>query len=76
MFSGANPTTSSYNASVLKILNAMSNLVRFQNINIFLYFKKRSILLQRWRGSCIIKNRRIGSCLYNYNTSVVVDLSV
>jgi hypothetical protein len=35
---GANPTTPSYNASVVKIYNAMSSLVCFEIKNIFLYF--------------------------------------
>jgi hypothetical protein len=43
---GADPTISSYNASVVNIYNATSSLVRLQNKNIFLFFlKKRSILL-------------------------------
>jgi hypothetical protein len=37
---GANPTTVSYNASVVKIYNATSSLVRFENKNIFFYFEK------------------------------------
>jgi hypothetical protein len=41
------PTTASYNASVVKIYNATSSLVYFENLNIFFYFEKRSILLQR-----------------------------
>jgi hypothetical protein len=35
---GADPTTSGYNASAVKIYNATSSLVRFQNKNISLYF--------------------------------------
>jgi hypothetical protein len=53
---GANPTTSSYNASVVKIYNATSSLVRFQNQNYFLVLWKRSTLLQRWRCSCKFRN--------------------
>jgi hypothetical protein len=34
---GANPTTVSYNASVVKIYNATNSLVRFENKNIFIY---------------------------------------
>jgi hypothetical protein len=43
---GANPTTFSYNASVVNIYNAASSLVRLKK---FFYFEKRSSLLQRWR---------------------------
>jgi hypothetical protein len=43
---GANPTTVSYNASVVKIYNATSSLVRFGNKHILIYFEKRSSLLQ------------------------------
>jgi hypothetical protein len=40
---GANPTTSRYNASVVKIYNATSSLLRFQIKNIFFYnFEKHS----------------------------------
>jgi hypothetical protein len=35
--SGANPTTVSYNANDVKIYNATSSLVRFENRNIFFY---------------------------------------
>jgi hypothetical protein len=61
--SGANPTTSSYNASVVKIYNATSSLhSAFSKQKIFSSaLKKRSILLQRWRCSCKFKSRRIGS---------------
>jgi hypothetical protein len=37
---GANPTIASYNASAVKIYDATSSLVRFENKNIFLYFEK------------------------------------
>jgi hypothetical protein len=47
---GANPTTSSYNASVVKIYNATGSLERFENKNIFFCFERCSIL-QRWRCS-------------------------
>jgi hypothetical protein len=40
MAPGVNPTTVSYNASVVKIYNATSNLVRFKNKNTFFYFEK------------------------------------
>jgi hypothetical protein len=36
--SGAKPKTSSYNASIVKIYNATSSLVRFENKNISFYF--------------------------------------
>jgi glutathione S-transferase len=34
-FPGANPTILNYNASVVKIYNALSSLARFENKNIF-----------------------------------------
>jgi hypothetical protein len=48
---GVNPTIGSYNASSVKMYNATSSLVRFENKNLFRYFKKRSIAyyLHRWR---------------------------
>jgi hypothetical protein len=59
--SGANPTIASYNASAVKIYNAMCGLVRFENKTILFYYEKGSSLLQRWRCSCKFKSRRIGS---------------
>jgi hypothetical protein len=47
---GANPTIAIYNASAVKIYNAKSSLLRFENGNIFFYLKKRSSLLQRRAG--------------------------
>jgi hypothetical protein len=58
---GANPTIVIYNASVVNFYNAMGSLARFENKNILFYFVKRSSLLQRWRCSCKLKNRRSGS---------------
>jgi hypothetical protein len=50
---GTNPTTMSYNASVVKIYNATSSLVRLKNKNIFIYFKNAlAYYIQRWRRSC------------------------
>jgi hypothetical protein len=46
----ANPTIVSYNAT--------SSLVRFENKHMFIYFEKRSNLLQCWRCSC-----KFGSCM-------------
>jgi hypothetical protein len=37
---GANPTTPSYNASVVKLYNATSSQVRFEIKNIFFFFEK------------------------------------
>jgi hypothetical protein len=37
---GANPTITSYNDSPVKMYNATSSLVRFENQNIFFYFGK------------------------------------
>jgi hypothetical protein len=59
--SGANPTVVIYNASAVKIHNATSSLVRFENKNILFYHEKCFSILQRWHGSCKIKSRRIGS---------------
>jgi hypothetical protein len=58
---GANPTIASYNASAVKIYNATSSLLRFENENNFYKFEKRTSLLQRWRCSCKFLSRRIGS---------------
>jgi hypothetical protein len=57
---GADPTTTSYNASVAIFYNATNSLAHFENKNIFFYIEKRSSLLQRWRCSCKFKSRRIG----------------
>jgi hypothetical protein len=38
--SGANPTIMSNNASAVKIYNATSSLVRFENTNNFFFFGK------------------------------------
>jgi hypothetical protein len=38
------------------------SLARFENRNILFYFEKLSSLQQRWRCSCKLKIRRIGSC--------------
>jgi hypothetical protein len=65
--SGSNPTTLSYNASVVNFYNATGSLARFGNKNILFYFEKRCRLLQRWRCSCKLKNRRIGSRSQSYD---------
>jgi hypothetical protein len=49
----------SYNAGGI---NTASSRMRFEIKNILVYFEKRSSLLQRWRYSCKLKSRRIGSC--------------
>jgi hypothetical protein len=61
--SGANPTTASYNASVVNFYNATGSLERFENKNILCYFEKRSSLLQSWRCSYKFRSRRIGPWL-------------
>jgi hypothetical protein len=58
---GVNPTIANYNASVVNFYNATGSLARFENKNILFHFEKRCRLLQRWRCSCKLKNRRIGS---------------
>jgi hypothetical protein len=64
---GANPTIASYSASVVNFYNATGSLVRFINKNtFFLYSKKRSSLLQRWRCSCKFESRRIGSWVASF----------
>jgi hypothetical protein len=40
---GANPTIVSYNASAVKIYNATSNLVRFENKNCFQLLPKNGL---------------------------------
>jgi hypothetical protein len=40
---GPNPTIASYSASVVKIYNSTSSLVRFENKNIFFYFEKKTL---------------------------------
>jgi hypothetical protein len=52
---GANPTTAIYNVSAVKIYNATSSQVRFENKNIF-YNEK--CLLHHWRCSWKFKNSR------------------
>jgi hypothetical protein len=37
---GDNPTIASYNTSAVKIYNATSSLVRFENIHVFSNFEK------------------------------------
>jgi hypothetical protein len=39
MYTGANSTNESYNATAVKIYNAAISLLRFENINIFFYFE-------------------------------------
>jgi hypothetical protein len=43
----ANPTIVSYNASAVKIYNATSSQVRFENKSLFYKLEKRASLLQR-----------------------------
>jgi hypothetical protein len=38
-YTGANPTFVSYSAGAVKIYNATNSLVRFENKNIFFYFR-------------------------------------
>jgi hypothetical protein len=45
---GANPTIVIDIASAVKLYNAKSSLVRFENKNIFFNFEKCSSLLQRY----------------------------
>jgi hypothetical protein len=52
----ANPTTSSYNASAVKIYNATSSLVRFEINGIFCYFEERSSLLHTALAKYIVAN--------------------
>jgi hypothetical protein len=46
---GFNPTTLSYNASVVKIYSATNSMARFYYKNYFSLTLKHSSLLQRWR---------------------------
>jgi hypothetical protein len=56
---GANPAFASYNATAVKTYKATSNLVQFEKY--FYDFEISTILLQRWRCSCTLTSRRIGS---------------
>jgi hypothetical protein len=60
---GANPTIASHNASVVNSYNTTSSLARSEIKSIFLFFEKRSSLLQRWRRSCKFGSRGIGSSI-------------
>jgi hypothetical protein len=53
-----------FNASTVKIYNATSSLVRFTNKKVYSSIIKNALAyhLQRWRCSCKIRSRRIGSC--------------
>jgi hypothetical protein len=51
------------NSSAVKMYNAASSVVRFENKNIFFYSEKRFILLQRCRCSCKFTSRGVGSRL-------------
>jgi hypothetical protein len=50
---GANPMTAIYNASAVKIYNALSSLVRHETKTFSSTYQKRSILLQRCHCSFI-----------------------
>jgi hypothetical protein len=55
----------SYNATVVKIYNATSCIVSFENKTIFCYFEKNALysLQNRCRCSCKFRSRKIGSSL-------------
>jgi hypothetical protein len=61
MIPEANPTIVNYNAIVVKIYNATSSLVLFENKIIFFYFEKSALAyyVQRGRCSCKFRSRRI-----------------
>jgi hypothetical protein len=56
---GANPTTSSYNASAVKVHNSTNSIARFMNKNPFPYFKSSlayhnaGVVPSRLEGFCI-----------------------
>jgi hypothetical protein len=54
---GANPTTLSYNDSVVKIYSATNSTARFCNI-FFWYKNALAYYVQRWRCSCKFSSRR------------------
>jgi hypothetical protein len=60
LFSAANPTTSSYNASAVKIYNATSSLVRFKSENIFFCFEKTLYPTYYKAGVVVVKSKAIG----------------
>jgi hypothetical protein len=55
--SESNPTIVNYNANVVKVYTATCSLACFENKFFFLYFEKRSSLLQRWHCSCEFSSR-------------------
>jgi dihydroxyacetone kinase-like predicted kinase len=58
---GANPTIVIDIASAVKLYNAKSSLVRFENKNIFFNFEKCSSLLQSWRCTYVaVKSEVVG----------------
>jgi hypothetical protein len=51
---GVDPTIMSYNARAVKIHNATSSLVRFEDKNVFLYFEKMFYLTNCNAGSVMV----------------------
>jgi hypothetical protein len=70
-YAGGNPTIASNNASAVKIYSSSNSPVRFENENVFFYFNKRFILIQRWHCSCKFISHRIGS-LWETDFSILI----
>jgi hypothetical protein len=61
------PWAAIYNASGVKIYNAMNSIVRFENKHIIFYFQKAlAYYIQRWRCYCKFRSSRIGSRSQSY----------
>jgi hypothetical protein len=59
LYPGANPTIISYNASVVKIYETTSSLVRFETKNIFFHFEKRASLLHTTLALYVVVNSQV-----------------
>jgi glutamate formiminotransferase len=57
---GAIPTTVSYNASVVKIYNSTSSLVRFENKTISFYFEETLLWPSNNAGVVVVKSKVVG----------------
>jgi hypothetical protein len=53
---GANPTNPSYNASAVKIYNAISRLLRFENKIFFLYVLWKTLCVDYYNTGVVVVN--------------------